>query len=187
MKDKDPKIIETLAMMEKDILSSDRVIADVLDFARPKTPVREIVKVSDVVEAALARIGVPEGIEVVRYFGEVITFKVDPELMAIALSSLIQNAIQAMPDENGKVKIGCMRIEDPKGLSISISDTGEGIRPEIIGKIFEPLFTTKGQGTGLGLPLAKTLVEMHGGRIDIVSEPGKGSTFTVTIPEVEKR
>jgi signal transduction histidine kinase len=103
--------------------------------------VRNIVDVVEVVETALAMISVPIGIEVVRYFREVITFKVDLELMAIALSSIIQNAIQAMP-EGGKIKIGCVRSEDPKGLSISISDMGEGIQPENIGRIFDPLFTT---------------------------------------------
>ncbi len=102
---------------------------------------RNIVDVVEVVETALAMISVPIGIEAVRYFGEVIIFKMDLELMSIALSSIIQNAIQAMP-EGEMIKIGCVRSKYSKGLSITISDMGEGIQPENIGRKFDPLFTT---------------------------------------------
>ena len=67
-------------------------------------------------------------------------------------------------------------------MVISISDTGEGIPKDRLERIFEPLFTTKAKGIGLGLALVKTLVEGHGGTIEVISEVGKGSTFIVSLP-----
>jgi signal transduction histidine kinase len=181
LKDHDPEVLETLAIMEHDILESDRVIQELLDLARPKSPMRRRVKASEVAEAAIVRTGVPDSIVVVRHFEEEVPLHVDPQQMAMALSSLVQNAVQAMPG-GGTLTIGYARSSGPEGISFLVADTGEGIPPETLGTIFDPLFTTKTKGTGLGLALAKTLVEMHGGKIDVEREPGKGSTFTVTIP-----
>jgi len=82
------------------------------------------------------------------------------------------------------VAVGCSgptRIDD---VRVTVSDSGTGIPPAVVARIFEPFFTTKpiGRGTGLGLALSKKLIELHGGRIWVDSEPGKGSTFTFTLP-----
>jgi len=73
-------------------------------------------------------------------------------------------------------------VPSPEWVAISFADTGIGIPEENLGKIFEPLFTTKAKGIGLGLPIAKILVETHDGTIKVQSEVGKGSTFTVRVP-----
>ena len=73
-------------------------------------------------------------------------------------------------------------VESPESVAVSFTDTGVGIPAENLEKIFEPLFTTKAKGIGLGLALTKTLVEGHGGTVEVESEVGKGSTFTVKLP-----
>jgi two-component system NtrC family sensor kinase len=81
---------------------------------------------------------------------------------------------------NGKLTIST--IIDKKQIKIKIQDTGPGIPPEIMGKLFSPFFTTKEKGTGLGLAISYGIVERHGGKIDVSSELGKGSTFTISLP-----
>ena len=93
--------------------------------------------------------------------------------------NLIRNAVQAMPD-GGRLTLSSRA--DAEWVRVSCRDTGVGIPPENLERIFEPLFTTKAKGIGLGLALVKTLVEAHGGTIKVESEPGTGSTFTVHLP-----
>jgi len=103
----------------------------------------------------------------------------DAERLKSCFSNLVLNAQQAMP--NG----GELDIEfKPKneGIEVIIRDTGSGIDPENIEKIFEPYFSTKDTGTGLGLPLVKRIVEGHGGRISVESTPNRGTTFHVWLP-----
>ena len=99
--------------------------------------------------------------------------------------NLIRNAIQAMPN-GGQLTINSV-VHGPEDLAISIADTGEGIPKENLEKLFEPLFTTKAKGFGLGLALVKMLVEGHDGIIEVKSDgvAGNGSTFTVKLPLIE--
>jgi two-component system NtrC family sensor kinase len=95
--------------------------------------------------------------------------------------NLLVNAAQAIP-QKGRItlKSGCA---DDK-VWISVSDTGSGIPPEILARIFDPFFTTKpvGKGTGLGLSVSYGIIEKHGGKIEVASQPGEGTTFTVWLP-----
>ena len=123
----------------------------------------------------------------------------DPTRLHQLVMNLASNALHAMP-EGGVLEIGLARrtlaepvhtrlSEVPAGewAVLEVKDTGEGIRPEVIDRIFEPFFTTKraGRGTGLGLALVHSIVKEHGGAIDVVSEVGKGTTFTVWLPRLE--
>jgi len=92
------------------------------------------------------------------------------------VNNLVTNAVQAMPD-GGTVTIGTGR--DPTGISVTVSDTGFGISPENLTRVFQPLFTTKAKGIGLGLALAKDLAEANQGVISVQSAPGAGSRFVV--------
>jgi two-component system NtrC family sensor kinase len=98
------------------------------------------------------------------------------------LLALTVNALESTP-AGGKVTIAA-RPGDGGTLALSVADTGQGIAPELLGKIFEPFFTTKEQASGVGLGLAVVygIVERHHGRIDAVSTPGEGATFTVHLP-----
>ena len=96
------------------------------------------------------------------------------------LLNLLLNGVQAC-DHGGKVSLLVGHADD--FAELVVVDTGKGIPPEILSNIFRPFFTTKGNGTGLGLSLARRMVENHGGRLEVDSWMGKGSRFTVTLPK----
>jgi signal transduction histidine kinase len=108
----------------------------------------------------------------------------DPDQISQIFSNIILNAIQAMP-LGGKLIVRS-KSENPHQVTISFTDKGEGISRENLNKLFEPLFTTKAKGIGLGLAVTKILVEGHGGTIEVDSEVNKGSTFTVRLPVASK-
>ncbi len=103
---------------------------------------------------------------------------VDPDQLTQALVNLALNGIQAM-SEGGVLKI--LATQEDDGLHIAISDTGSGIPAEQLQEIFRPFYTTKYRGTGLGLAISRGIVERNGGRLEVESEPGQGSTFTLII------
>ena len=97
---------------------------------------------------------------------------------------LLVNATEAMPpNSGGKLLVSTSRIADPEGIAIRVRDNGPGIAPEVLPHIFEPFFTTKTdeQRTGLGLAVAKSIVEQHGGEISVKSIPGEGTEFTIRL------
>lgn len=104
----------------------------------------------------------------------------DRAVLMEACRNVIQNAIEAMP--KGGDLILASRAEDDGFATLSISDSGQGIRPEILENIFQLYFTTKEDGTGIGLPLALRAVDLHGGTIKVDSQPGKGTTVTIRLP-----
>jgi len=110
--------------------------------------------------------------------------RVDRDQVKQAFFNVIKNALQAMQD-GGRLQIALAASD--RELSVSFRDTGPGIAREDFSRIFEPYFTTKSGGTGLGLMIVQRIVQDHGGRIDVHSEPGAGTTFTVYLPLEERR
>jgi two-component system sensor histidine kinase HydH len=102
----------------------------------------------------------------------------DSDQIHQVLLNLLLNAVQSM--EAGSVRVEIAQREDY--ASVVVTDTGRGIAPQHLANIFRPFFTTKGNGTGLGLSLARRIVEEHHGRIEVTSTVGKGSKFTVLLP-----
>ena len=109
---------------------------------------------------------------------------VDPQHILQVLGNLVTNACQAM-GTGGRLGLSAS-VKDGM-VQVAIRDTGTGIRPENMKKLFEPLFTTKNKGIGLGLAVSRKLAEANGGRIEVNTEPGKGSTFTVFLPMVSSK
>jgi len=176
-----PEIKETLEMLEKEATISERIISSLLDFARPKRPVQQRININEVIQDALLCTAVPNNVGVVKLLNdELPKIQADPDQLAQVFRNIVLNAIQAMSD-NGKLIIKSYAPQ-PMWIAVSFIDTGDGIPKEKINRIFEPLFTTKAKGIGLGLTLAKTFVERHGGTIEVESEVGKGSTFIVNLP-----
>jgi signal transduction histidine kinase len=181
LEEPDPKVKEMLEILEKKVDTCERIISSLLDFARVKSPTRRKVDIKEMVQETLSRIAVPESVEVVSQLnGTLPAILADPAQLGQVFGNIILNATQAMPD--GGQLIVESQVPNPEWVAVSFTDTGVGIPEENLGRLFEPLFTTKAKGIGLGLAVTKTLVEGHGGSIEVESKVGKGSTFTVRLP-----
>ncbi len=197
----DAETREALDILTRQVEASNRIITSLLSFARPQPPVRHPTDVRAVLELALAQAALPDNIVVQREFDDALPeVQADADQLQIVFSNLIRNAAQAMWEQGGMLTISAKQISDSRlqiadsqaeqseicnlksAIEIRVTDTGIGIPPEIRDKLFQPLFTTKSRGLGLGLALCKLIVEAHGGTIAVESIVGKGTTFTVTLP-----
>jgi signal transduction histidine kinase len=143
------------------------------------------------IEETLALVGYEiesQGVELEREDGtDLPSVSMDREQMKQVLLNLILNALQAMPG-GGKLRIQTVLLASGKGVGtgqaveIRVQDTGQGIPAEIQSKIFEPFFSTKEEGIGLGLSVAQRIVEEHQGRIRVESAEGRGALFYITLP-----
>jgi len=197
-----PEVKEALEILSKEVGTSEKVISSLIDVARTKPPTRREVDLNDVLRWTLSRIAVPENVEVVRQLDETLpTIQADPDQLIQIFGNTILNGIQAMT-EGGRLVVRTLTSSDfgelsravepskalsPEWVAVSFTDTGVGISEENLERLFESFFTTKAKGIGLGLTLAKTLVEGHGGSIEVESEVGKGSTFTIKLPLAETK
>ncbi len=160
------------------------LIASFLDFARPLQihPVNaQLRPVIDEVIRQQSEIARDRHIEIVAHLpAETIEFGFDPDMLKLALSNLLQNAIQASA-EGQSVEVRVSRGE--ASIIILVADHGEGIQPQHLENIFNPFFTTKPSGIGLGLAIVSKIIDEHQGRINVFSEPGAGTTFEVVLPD----
>ena len=174
---------EHLRKIIKEVNTLNRIIGEFLDFARPSEPKKGSVLLEALIdEVALLSSPDFEGKGIVfrkDFSQDQIRVYADPEQIQRAFLNLFKNAIQAM--EQGGVLV--VRGEQREDLvKTEIRDTGMGIPKEDSGQLFDPFFTTKEKGAGLGLSIVKKIVEEHSGKIAVVSEQGKGTTFTVWLP-----
>jgi len=177
----DPEVKETLNLLEKEAVNSENIIDSLLDFARAKPPLKRRVNTGDIIREALSHIAIPGNIKVKIRLDETLpVIMADPNQVDQAVTNMVLNAIQAMPA--GGQLIVMSQTENDRWLAISVIDTGKGIPEENLEKIFEPLFSGKAKGVGLGLAVAKTFIEAHGGSVDVDSKVGKGSTFKIKLP-----
>jgi signal transduction histidine kinase len=186
LKEPEPEVKEALEILVGEVETSEAIIGSLLDFARAKPPVRDRVEINSLVHTVLSHASIPPSIQVVCQLEEGLpTVWADPKQLGRVFDNIILNAIQAMPD-GGQLTA---RSSTPSAacITVSISDTGVGIPKQDLDSVFEPLFTTKAKGIGLGLALSKTFVEGHGGTIAVLSDgvPGKGCTFLVNLPIAE--
>jgi PAS domain S-box-containing protein len=176
------KVKKHLAILEKEVKHANSLISDLLDFARLDVPDFKDCNVNQVIEEVLYSAKIAPNISVKTELEETLPLiRCDYYQIQRVCSNLISNAVSAMP-EGGTLEI--MTDEDKYGgfIEVCIADTGEGIQKEFIQKAFEPFFTTKARGIGLGLSLCKKYVKAHSGTIDVESETGKGTSFTVKLP-----
>ncbi|WP_028842409.1 ATP-binding response regulator [Thermodesulfovibrio yellowstonii] len=165
---------ERLERLLKEILNLKMIAIGFLENVNPKIAVEEILE-------ELEKEIEDKAIEVETDFKDVPSFYIDKEHFKIVLRNIIKNAIEAMEkSEKRLLKISLEQVKNE--IEIRISDTGKGIPKELIKKIFDPFFTSKVYGPGLGLSVALTIVQYYKGFISVESEPGKGSTFIIRIP-----
>lgn len=158
----------------------DKIVSDLQDYTRPLKPKLIPTDIRQLITTTLSTTNIPKNIKFSSTIpADFLNVVVDPDLIRRVLTNLVTNAVQAMP-KGGKLSIRAE--EKDKDVLVSVEDTGVGISEENIGKIFQPLFTTKAKGQGLGLAVCKRLVEAHGGSITVESQVGRGSTFTIRIP-----
>jgi signal transduction histidine kinase len=177
---KEPRVIEFLDIADDEVNSSNKIINDLLGFSRVGKPAVSPARIKGVIDDALSHLTIPENIEMVKKLdADLPEVNIDTDQIRQVLVNMIMNAVQAMP-EGGRLTISVR--ERDKFLEVEISDTGCGIPKEAIGKIFDPLFTTRAKGIGLGLAVCKAVIERHEGNIEVESEVGKGATFTIRLP-----
>jgi signal transduction histidine kinase len=181
---KDEEAVKTLAVLDKQIDIANRIITDLLDFTRITPPSPARVDLKSIIKESLSWISVPSQVTVRTSFNGNATVKTDPEQISRVFANIMANGIQAMNARGGELSIETGK--DGDFLSIKFRDNGHGIPAENLDRIFEPLFTTKPKGIGLGLAISKRLIEENGGTIEVTSHTDEGSTFTIKLP-LEKR
>lgn len=161
--------------MQNSIFDMNRIIEDVLDFARTTEIKKKSTSFLSVLKLAMNHVKSSYGITI-NLPEKDFTISCDPRKIEGVLSNIINNAVQAL-DGQGEIDVEVS--SDSEFLTIQIKDSGPGISEDNLGKIFEPMFTTKTTGTGLGLVICKSIIEQHGGTISVSNKP---TAFTITLP-----
>lgn len=184
----DPTNSRLATIIEEEVNRLNQTVTEFLDFARPREPNLQPATVEDIVERSLEFLQ-PEiarhHIVLQRHYdGNGRPLWVDPDLLYRAFLNILINAIQAMPN-GGELLVATQPGPQGRGRKIIFQDTGEGILPENAKKIFNPFFTTKDHGSGLGLSIVKGIIESHQGQISIESNVGQGAKVSIILPEIE--
>jgi signal transduction histidine kinase len=173
--------------MREEILRIQRVIEDYLQFARLPKPQRRPVALNELLFQKLAFVSGEferANVKLRTHFDPAPRLiNVDPEQLWQATLNLIRNSLDAMP-EGGELTVGTWC--ESQQVRLRVTDTGKGMTESQRQQVFTPFFTTKTAGTGLGLTLVQQIVSEHGGHVECESEPGKGSTFTIVLPLLDK-
>lgn len=170
-----------LEIMEKEIERSIKIVNDLLGFTRTAKPTVSAANVRTLIESSLSRLKIPEKIKtVVRTDDPLPQILVDATQIEQVFMNLIQNACDAMPT-GGSLTIRTHKESGPV-VSVAFTDTGCGIPDNKKQMIFDPLFTTKPKGLGLGLALSHSIIQRHEGGIELESKEGEGTTFVVKLP-----
>jgi len=176
----EPRVVEFLGIIDDEVNAVNKVITDLLGFSRVAKPTVSPVSIAGVIEDALKHTPLPENVELTKdIVNNLPMVMVDADQIRQVFLNIALNALQAMP-EGGRLNIRA----SGKGefVEVEFADTGGGIPESIINKIFDPLFTTKAKGVGLGLSVCKSILDRHEGDIRVESEVGKGTTFTISLP-----
>ncbi|HGJ64724.1 TPA: hypothetical protein ENS27_04960 [bacterium] len=179
----DEKVIRRLNIMDKEISRLEQILNDFLRYARLPMPNPEKCNLALILDELLD-FSEPEArqlqIDVKRYYNKDLPeLYIDRSQIKQALINILINAYQSMPD-GGVLVIQVIKLDS--ALQIDISDNGNGIPEDKLDQIFNLFYSTKEDGTGLGLPIARRIIEMHNGEIKVKSQIGKGTTFSVFLP-----
>ena len=174
-----------LSVMIQEVDRLNAVVSNLLEFARPKEPTLEACDVTEILRHALTLLAQDAAAKQARirrdFPDELPPMRLDRDQITQALLNFLLNAIQAI-DADGEIRVSASVSADSGSMDITIGDTGAGIAPDDLPRIFDPFFSTKKQGNGLGLAIAHAIIERHRGEISVESEPGRGATFRVRLP-----
>jgi len=173
-----------LARIQRNVWRCVRIIEDLLEFSRKNEVILTPIAVPGWIEHQIAEQQGLDGVRVHLDLAPGVTVRADNERLRQAFVNVLQNAVQAIearqPAGGGELVIGT-RVEDD-ALVLSVTDNGCGMSAEVSARMYDPLFSTKAFGVGLGMPLVKRIVEQHGGGVAVDSEPGRGTTVTMRLP-----
>lgn len=172
----DPKLDEYLPLISDAVYRIDHQINQVLGFVRTIPLTIKLISMSKILDDAIKNMNIPKNISIKLPESD-LSLMADKIQMSVAFSNILMNAIDAIGENEGQITI---RVKNEKDRAIvEFEDSGDGISKEEISRIFEPLFTTKQQGTGLGLSSVRAIIESHGGTISVKSPP---TVFTISLP-----
>jgi signal transduction histidine kinase len=172
---------EYLDILRGQIGLSEKIVGDLLDFARLKPPQVELVSIESIVDHQIQRLGPLNGVTLSKEFPvDLSQVAVDPIQIGQVVLNLLMNGVQAMVSQGGTLWVRAYTRGDQ--VELAVTDEGEGIPGKNLEKIFEPLFTTKARGIGLGLAVSRSLAQGNRGTLTASSPTGEGATFLLTLP-----
>ena len=175
---------EDLRVIEEEIRRINEIVNQFLRFAKPAPPLLQEADVLSLFEETLQLLKPQiekQRISVQKEFHSLPPTVLDREQMKQVILNLLLNALQAMPG-GGRLRLSGQVLEDNRWIQLSVQDTGVGIPPEDMNKLFDPFFSTKEGGVGLGLSIAHRIIDQHRGKIQMESTPGQGTLFTLWLP-----
>ncbi len=180
---RDRRAVAKIDMVSRQCTRLENLLNDFLRFSRVRSLELRLGSLNDQIERVLD-LYEPQAREsqvaIVRYLdADLPSIKLDGETLQAALVNLVKNSIEAMPD-GGQLIVSTRRTRT--GVALDLIDTGRGMDDRTAMRMFEPFYTTKSGGSGLGLPTARKIIEAHGGRIGVHSEVGRGTQFTLEFP-----
>jgi signal transduction histidine kinase len=169
--------------IQRNVWRCVRIIEDLLEFSRDRKAALRPVALDPWIEQQVAEARAPEGLSVRCELDSGARLGIDSEKLHQAFGNVLLNAFQASEAEQSAGGEVVVRTRNLEGMvAISVSDRGAGMSPEVQRRMFEPLFSTKAFGVGLGMPLVKRIAEQHGGSVDVESVEGEGTTVTILLP-----
>jgi two-component system NtrC family sensor kinase len=169
----------------KETIRCREIVKRLLDFARQTRPQKRLASINALIDNIILLVRNQTSFRNILIekdlSADIPDILVDPDQIQQVFVNIILNAAEAMT-KGGSLKIRSARSADRESIVITFADTGPGISEEVRERIFDPFYTTKEHGTGLGLSISYGIVEQHGGTISVDSNPGKGSTFTISLP-----
>jgi PAS domain S-box-containing protein len=181
-----PQVLEDLQVLHRASQRVARIAAGLRSFARQSAGEPSPIDLNTIVDEGLLLMQKPLGAENIRVLAELDRtlppLLGDPNALHQVLMNLLTNAREAMASGGGEIRIETARAERPDWIRLRVADTGPGIPPEDITKVFDPFYTTKRTGTGLGLSVTYGIIREHGGTVDVTSQPGAGTAFTLEFP-----
>jgi PAS domain S-box-containing protein len=192
-RDKDLGVEPALERADRNIERCARIIYDLLEYTQPRHLARTATDLDQWLERALQERTLPEGISLTTDLAAASTVSIDGAQLAQVINRLIENAVGALtapawhPDDRHPRRITVASAVAGPHVRLTIGDTGPGIPADVLPRVFEPLFTTRNFGAGLGLPITRQIVEQHGGTIDIASPPEGGATVTIWLPRLAQQ
>lgn len=180
----DPMIRDYLGILRNQISLCEKIVADLLDLARTKPPTRTALRVDHLLRQQVERLGPLKDVNVEWDLSSSVPMvEVDGTQIGQVVFNLVTNAVQAM-SEGGTLLLRTFHDGDGSAV-VEVKDTGPGIADDVATRLFEPLFTTKARGLGLGLSVSRMLAENNGGRLWFTTQVGIGTTFSLALPVIQ--